>query len=96
MEWADDETGSQAFRADLVNASGERVLTIEGETQVAARAPGQPRPRTRLIQQLDEVVFPAAGQYRFELLAGGDLHAVCPLFVTEQPAASTPNGSHRT
>ena len=96
MEWADDEAGTQAFRADLVDPSGERVLTIEGETQVARRVPGRDRPRTRLIQPLQQVIFPHAGRYRFELLAGGDLHPACSLFVSEQPDASTPtNGSHR-
>jgi len=96
MEWADDETGVQSFRADLVDGTGERILTIEGETQVAPRAPGQARRRTRLIQPLQQIIFPRAGQYRFELLAGGDLHGACSLFVSEQPDASPPtNGSQR-
>jgi hypothetical protein len=92
MEWTEEETGPQAFRADLVEESGTRVLTIEGETHVAPRSAGRAPRRTRLILPLEQVVFPQAGRYRFEVLAGGDLYPACSIFVTEAEA-SPPNGS---
>jgi len=88
MQWETDEVGTQSFRADLREASGGKVLTIEGQTEVAPRNPGRPPPQTRLVLPLEQVVFPRAGRYFFELVAGGDVHNACSLFVGE----SDPSG----
>ena len=98
MDWAGDEMGRQAFRADLVEDSGERVLTIEGETQVQPRTAGRAPPQTRLVLLLEQVIFPRAGRYRFELLAAGDVHAACSIFLNEHidQAAPTSSGSQRS
>jgi len=85
MEWDHDEAGVQSFRADLLEESSRPVLTIEGETQVPATNGGRPGPRTRMILPLEQVVFPRSGRYRFELVAGGDTHHACSLYVGEQP-----------
>jgi hypothetical protein len=87
MEWAADEAGTQEFRADLASAEGRRVLTIEGETEVPGRAPGRPPAQTRLVLPLEEIVFPGPGRYHFDLVAGGDVHRACTLFLTERPEA---------
>jgi hypothetical protein len=84
MEWSEAELGAQAFRADLVDDADRRVLTIEGETEVAGTA-GVPQ-RTRLILPLERVVFPHAGRYRLQLVAGGDVREACSLFVRSSPA----------
>jgi hypothetical protein len=81
LEWNRDEAGTQAFRADLVEDSGRRILTIEGETTVATHSEGRPPPRTRIAMPLENVVFPSAGAYHFELVAAGDLYRACPFFV---------------
>lgn len=84
MEWQADETGTQAFRADLEGPGGRPILTIEGETEVGD-GNGSGPPRTRLILPLEQVVFPVAGRYRFQLVAGGDTHTGCSLFLSERP-----------
>ncbi|MGH7503877.1 MAG: DUF6941 family protein [Longimicrobiales bacterium] len=85
MAWSDGEIGGQAFRADLVDEAGRRVLTIEGVTQVPD---GRDSPRTRVAMPLERVVFPQEGRYRFELVAGGDVHPACTLRVRAAPNAT--------
>jgi len=83
IEWAPGESGQQALRADLIGPQGRRVLTIEGQTEVQPTPSGVP-PQTRLILPLEQVVFPEPGDYRFELLAGGDVRPLCPLHLIRQ------------
>lgn len=85
MEWSVDEAGTQAFRADLVGADGRRIVTIEGETEVPHRSPERPAAQTRLALPLEQIVFPRPGRYHFDLIAGGDVHRACSLFVSERP-----------
>jgi hypothetical protein len=83
LEWAADESGQQDVRADLIGPQGRRVLTIEGRTEVQPTPGGAP-PQTRLILPLQQVVFPEPGDYRFELVAAGELRPVCPLWLLRQ------------
>lgn len=85
IEWDADEQGEQPLRADLLAPDGTRVLTIEGHTAVSAEDPAAP-PQTRLVMPLENVVFPTAGEYIFELLAGGDVVRACPLRLIHRPA----------
>jgi hypothetical protein len=85
LEWSADEAGQQPLRADLVDETGERVLTIQGHTEVAERGAGRAPAQTRLVMPVDRVVFPRQGRYTFELLAGGDTVPACSIFVTEVP-----------
>ncbi len=85
MEWDADEAGHQPLRADLLDERGRRVLTIEGHTDVVGPGADGERARTRLILPLERVVFPQAGRYRFELVAGGDTHPAAPLHVLHRP-----------
>jgi hypothetical protein len=82
MEWTAGETGRHEFTADLVDADDERVLTIEGHTDVEA-SPGSRRPRTRLIMPLERVIFPHPGEYRFLLTVGDDRIPAFSLVVSE-------------
>jgi hypothetical protein len=83
MEWSPSESGDQPFRANLVHETGRKILGLEGHTEVHHAASG--RAMTRLVQQLDKVVFPASGDYHFELVAGGDVLEVAGLRLTESP-----------
>jgi hypothetical protein len=85
MEWGQDQEGRQEFTADLVDAAGKKVLTIEGHTDVAG-ADGPTRPRTELVMQLEKVIFPHAGTYRFQLTADGATRPAFSLVVSEAPA----------
>jgi hypothetical protein len=84
MEWDADEAGTQVFRADLTAADGTRVVTIEGETEVPVRQPGSSAAQTRLALPLEKIVFPQAGPYHFDLVAGGNVHRACSLFLSER------------
>ncbi len=96
MEWSPEEAGPQVFRADLVDDDERRVLTIEGETDVDARGPGAAR--TRLVLPLERVVFPHEGRYRFQLVAGGDVHEACSVTVRlhTEPAAPAARPPHHS
>lgn len=88
VEWAADETGQQPLRADMIDADGRKLLTIQGHTDVDARDDQRAPAVTRLVMPLEKVVFPHAGRYRFELLAGSDVVEACTLFVGEVPGAA--------
>jgi len=81
LEWSDDEAGEQPLRADLVDEQGQRVLTIQGHTQVATRGADRAPAQTRIVMPLEQVVFPRAGRYTFELVAAGDTVRGCSVFV---------------
>jgi hypothetical protein len=85
IEWEAGEAGRQSLRADLVDVSGRKLLTIQGHTDVEERGDGRAPAQTRLIVALDKVVFPAPGAYRFDLVAAGDVLPACSFFVGERP-----------
>ena len=86
LEWSADEAGRQPLRADLVDEQDRRVLTIQGHTDVApARESGVTRARTRLVMPLERVIFPHAGRYHFDLIAGGDVRRACSLLLRSVP-----------
>src|SRR5688572_29297051 len=39
IEWGDSEAGHQPLRADLVDEEGQKILTIQGDTEVDSRTP---------------------------------------------------------
>jgi hypothetical protein len=90
VEWEPEEAGRQPLRADLVDADGARVLTIQGHTEVAAGRAGMPPPQTRLIMPMERVVFPHAGRFTFELVAGGDTVRACAVHLVERDSAGDP------
>jgi hypothetical protein len=89
LEWSAAEAGQQPLRADLVTAAGEKVLSIQGHTDVAGGG-GGPAPRTRLVMPLEKVVFPVAGRYHFRIEAGGRVLDACPLTLRELPDPPRP------
>lgn len=87
IEWDAAEFGQQAFRIDLLDPSGSPALTINGHSEVGQRLPGEPPQLTRLQVPLQNVVFPAAGSYEFELQIGGQRQRLTPLHLIEMPEA---------
>ncbi|HEX6938940.1 MAG TPA: hypothetical protein VF158_05970 [Longimicrobiales bacterium] len=92
VEWGPEETGRLPLRADLVDEANRPVLTIQGHTEVEARGSDRARPQTRLIMPLEDVVFPAAGRYHFELKVGEQTRRAFSLFVGRS-AGAEPHGS---
>ncbi len=86
VEWSPEEAGRIPLRADLVDESGRVVLTIQGHTDVEPRAGDRARPQTRLIMPIEEVVFPSAGRYHFDLKAGSEVRRAFSLFVGKHEA----------
>lgn len=87
MEWSSGEEGRHAFTADLVDDDDRKVLTIEGHTDVDRRpehdTEGRAPPQTRLVMELERVVFPHPGRYRFVLRLGEETREAFALFVSK-------------
>jgi hypothetical protein len=83
IEWGRDETGVLPLQLDLTDEQGKKVFTIQGHTEVDYRGDDRPPAQTRLIMPIQDVVFPHAGRYHFELLAGDTVQRAFSLFVRE-------------
>lgn len=71
IEWDREDQGRFQFRVDLKDPKGRPSLTVDGHTEVDQRPPDRPPARTRLVMPLENVVFPQAGRYRFEVRMKG-------------------------
>jgi hypothetical protein len=71
LEWKPEDHGRFALRVDLLAPDGKPSVTVNGHTDVDARAPGRPPARTQLIMPLEAVVFPTPGAYRFRVRVKG-------------------------
>jgi hypothetical protein len=83
IEWDRGEEGRNKFKVDLVGPDGRPSLTLDGETEVDRRPADRPPPRTRLIMPLENVVFPRAGKYTFEVRVKGKKLRGPSIFVME-------------
>ena len=95
MEWERDVQGSVPFRADLVDDAGQKMLTIQGHTEVHAAAAGGAPATTRLVMPLERVVFPHPGRYRFVLTARGKRAEGIPLHLVERADGSAAGSAHQ-
>jgi hypothetical protein len=86
IEWGRDDAGRNAFRVDLIGPDGRPSVTVDGETEVDARPPDRPPPRTRLILPIEEVIFPRPGRYTFQIRVKGRKLRGPSLFLIEAPA----------
>ena len=85
LEWEREDHGRYLFKADLEDQAGKVSLTVEGETEVHRPHPDRPPARSQLIMQLDDVVFPRAGQYQFRIKVKGQTFAGPSLYLMETP-----------
>jgi hypothetical protein len=85
VEWEPGEAGRQPLRADLIDDTGGKVLTIQGHTDVDPRDTDRAPAQTRLIMLLEKIVFQKPGRYLFQLVAGGDTTDACAFFVGQAP-----------
>ncbi len=72
VEWKPEDGGRFQFKVDLVGDAPHPSLTITGETEVKAYAPGDRPARTFLILPVEDVVFPTAGPYRMDVKIKGE------------------------
>jgi hypothetical protein len=83
LEWNEGETDRQTFRIDLLDPTQTPVLTISGHSDVSPTPTGEAPPQTRLIMPLQDIVFPVAGGYLFQLHVGEAKVALGPLYLIE-------------
>jgi hypothetical protein len=84
VEWSRDESGRIPLRADLVDEQGQKSFTIQGHTDVEPRSADRAPAQTRLVMPLEDVVFPKAGSYHFELRFGDQMTRALSLFVGQR------------
>lgn len=87
IEWNEGETGRRHFRIDLVDPNRSPCLTVSGHTDVNPTPQGEAPPQTRLVLPVENVVFPTAGTYLFELHIDEQTYPLTPLHIVENPAA---------
>lgn len=84
VEWDRSTSGRIPLRADLVDEDGQKTFTIQGHTEVDSRPADRAPAQTRLIMPLENVVFPKAGRYHFELRFGDEERRALSLFVGQR------------
>ncbi len=72
IEWQRDVTGRVPFTIDLADPQGLSIFTIEGHTEVDARAQGQAPAKTHFVFPMEKVMFPAPGHYRIRVNVDGN------------------------
>ena len=87
VEWNEGESDRKEFRIDLVDPSRSPMLTVNGHTDITPMPEGEAPPQTRLVLPLENIVFPAAGTYLFELHVDDQAHPLTPLHIVENPDA---------
>ena len=90
LEWDRGDSGRYDFRVDVKGPDDNLTLSVDGYSEVSPRPEGRPPPRTRLIMPLENVVFPTAGRYEFEVKAKGNVLAGPVLYLMEADEASAP------
>ena len=87
LEWDRSDHGRYRFKADMEDEAGEIALTVEGETEVVAPAPGHPPSRSQIVMPMEGVIFPRAGQYTFRVKVKGETLEGPGIFLMEVPEA---------
>lgn len=85
LEWHEGETGRKEFRIDLVDPQRSPCLTVSGHTDITPTPEGEAPAQTRLVLPMENVVFPSAGTYVFELQLEGETYPLTPLHIVEHP-----------
>jgi hypothetical protein len=88
LEWDRADHGRYLFKADLEDDAGNVSLTVEGETEVHRPLPDSPPARSQLIMPIDNVVFPRAGQYAFQVRVKGHTFEGPSLYLIQTPRES--------
>ena len=78
IEWDASERGAIDFAVNLLDPDRAPVLTINAQTQVEDQYAVHRPARTQMAIPIDQLVFPRAGAYEFELTVGEHQAAARP------------------
>lgn len=87
LEWDSSERGAIDFAVNLLDPDRAPVLTINAQTQVEDQYALNRPARTQMAIPIDDLVFPRAGSYEFELTVGDVKQALAPIYLIEDPDA---------
>lgn len=87
IEWDASERGDIDFSVNLLDPDRSPVLTINAQTQVADEYAVHRPARTQMAIPIDQLIFPRAGAYEFELTVGETKQALAPIYLIEDPDA---------
>ncbi|MBW3569675.1 MAG: hypothetical protein KY467_01095 [Gemmatimonadetes bacterium] len=87
IEWDATERGSIDFTVNLLDPDRAPVLTINAQTQVEDQYAVHRPARTQMAIPIDQLIFPRAGAYEFELAVGETKQALAPIYLIEDPDA---------
>lgn len=95
LEWDQGEEGRHYFKIDLLDPSRSPCLTVDGHSEVTRAPAGAAPPQTRLVMALDNVVFPEAGTYLFELQVDGKATTLAPIHLIQSGVAADARASEQ-
>ncbi len=87
IEWDAAERGAIDFSVNLLDPDRSPVLTINAQTQVEDQYAVHRPARTQMAIPIDDLVFPAAGAYEFQLTVGDVKQPLAPIYLIEDPDA---------
>jgi hypothetical protein len=87
IEWDASERGAIDFAVNLLDPDRAPVLTINAQTQVEDQYAVHRPARTQMAIPIDQLIFPRAGTYEFELTVGGVKQALAPIYLIEDAHA---------
>ena len=87
IEWDATERGAIDFSVNLLDPQAAPVLTINAQTQVEDQYAVHRPARTQMAIPIDQLIFPRAGAYEFELTVGDTKQALAPIYLIEDPEA---------
>ena len=83
LRFAAKESGSHDFKLRLIDAAGkETIQPIEGNINIGAPPNGQ-FTSINIVVNFNQLQFPAAGRYSFELYIDDDWKSGLPLFLNQ-------------
>jgi hypothetical protein len=83
LRFAAKESGAHDFKLRLIDASGkETIQPIEGNINIGAPPNGQ-FTSINIVVNFNQLQFPAAGRYSFELYVDDDWKSGLPLFLNQ-------------
>jgi hypothetical protein len=91
MEWDRGDEGRYQFRADMVGPDGKTALTVEGHSEVSDPDPTRPPPRTQLVMPMENVTFPEAGEYSFQIKIKGETFPGPTLYLMKTDEVDAPS-----